>query len=128
MFKHIKDLWIVDLETNPPKTEGKLQRGQPYSDYTGEVIKPGFCCLGRLCEIAVNNGVIEPPSFLLEYPIYGRAAESSYLPKEVQEWAGMISDRGIINGEPQKSLAIVNDSSETWEPVIKFIEENWEQL
>lgn len=61
----------------------------------------GFCCLGVLCEIAVKHGIIEPgelktegdeedPQMSEEY-FYGAHDDTSVLPREVREWAGLDS-------------------------------------
>ena len=59
-----------------------------------------FCCLGVLCELAVQAGVIPPvaeiksldaPDLTIDYQ-YG--SETGVLPNAVQEWAGLNDSEG----------------------------------
>jgi hypothetical protein len=92
----------------------------------------GYCCLGVLCEMAVEAGIISKPisvDFLnrevMEYDYC-----TNYLPKSVQDWAGMASNHGEIKVNPTQiiSLANMNDQSEPFEAIAKTIEEHMEKL
>jgi hypothetical protein len=52
-----------------------------------------YCCLGVLCEIAVEDNIIPPPSFSTSdgYYKYGAGQEGALLPTEVKDWAGLES-------------------------------------
>jgi hypothetical protein len=53
-----------------------------------------YCCLGVLCELAVEEGVISESRPVPEYPNsfqYGLDGNLSTLPAEVRDWAGLDS-------------------------------------
>lgn len=98
MKPEIKEKWIAALESGDyPQTMGKLQ-----DDI-------GFCCLGVLCDLAVKDGVINPPdwdayAFAYYYPEAG--VDEPYggwnkgtLPAIVQRWAGLESDNPGVKAE-----------------------------
>lgn len=72
------------------------------------------CCLGVLCEVAVQEGVI--PSF---------DGSECYLPIEVQKWASLKTSDGkfLINNEQSSLSDILNDREEkSFEEIAKVIE------
>lgn len=79
----------------------------------------GYCCLGVLCEIAVQHEVIGKQGNMITR--YGPDGDVSTLPREVQEWAGLDSPNpyveapeGFVNmiGEERghTTLAEINDN------------------
>jgi len=97
-----------------------------------------FCCLGVLCELAVEKGIIAP-SKITEPNSYYVYEDDSYgvLPTEVQEWAGMINSNGwyadkkASNGEVIGSLALYkhNDVDKmNFDQIADIIEANVEKL
>ena len=113
----------------------KLRSGTIEQSYTALGRGDGTrCCLGVLCDIAVEDGIIPPPTSIngggtmlqygsLEDRIVERVA-GGYLPTAVQEWAGMRTQAGHIGaaygrGGPERitygensyrSLTDANDS------------------
>lgn len=87
MNPEIKDRWLEKLESGEyDQTSGELRNDE------------GYCCLGVLCEVAVEDGVIErgeEVGYLTAYAGYYSSKsdvpfiENSTLPKEVVEWAGL---------------------------------------
>lgn len=90
-----------------------------------------FCCLGVLCEIAVEYGVIAPPirsnnSFDYSYA----EGYQSWLPPEVTKWAGLESDEGAfgrdilvkVDDRSYPSLAQANDYGVTFDKIADIIE------
>lgn len=117
MKPEIAKLWIDDLLSGPPQTIGYLQTSE------------GFCCLGRLCELAMQHGV------KLETTPYQTAAStdvvsyndtSSYLPDEVMEWAGMRTSCGHYNQD--QDLSMLNDNGKTFAEIAEVIRSNVDAL
>jgi hypothetical protein len=85
-----------------------------------------FCCLGVLCEIAVEEKVIPPPT--LDRDRYVYAGSPSILPTEVSEWfydltwirVGSIGklDRG-------EYLTVLNDNKESFKSIAHVVEEQY---
>lgn len=74
-------------------------RSGAYAQGRGMLKSPGgkFCCLGVLCELAVIEGVIPPAATWPDGSgLY--AGSTMILPEEVQQWAGMASPDGVLNG------------------------------
>lgn len=58
-----------------------------------------YCCLGVLCEVAVQRGVIETYDY-----------NTDGVPSAVQKWIGLTSKLGDIARSKYESLADYNDS------------------
>lgn len=129
MNPEIKKLWISALRS------GEYQQGYNYlAVHQGDSVH--FCCLGVLCDLAKQRGVIE--SNQDEYGRYSYGTYSNFtdvvLPKGVQEWAGltvdnpelkaMISDYTEEEVEDTIRLSELNDDySFDFEKLAKLIEE-----
>ena len=136
MNPEVKDKWIQRLESGEfAQTRGALQQrpaGLGHSTYNPE----GFCCLGVLCEIAREEGIVEVKrvndSGRVVYGEVDSVAENnsakwnaSYLPEVVMHWAGMDSDSGRFrtkDGE-REILAHLNDDGATFEQIAQVIKE-----
>jgi hypothetical protein len=98
------------------------------------------CCLGVLCELAVDEGIIQPPT--LDLDVY---SEESYrygshqttwsietLPDEVIEWAEMNSNEGIIDTNIDDrhyvSLIEMNDDGISFKKIAEKIREHEDTL
>lgn len=118
MNPEVKAKWLAALRS------GEYKQGR------GQLHTPGntFCCLGVLCDLAFNEGVVTRredgggfsygqgggPLRNLGYP--------NYLPPEVQEWAGIpTSNPGVSWG---KKLSEYNDEGESFEFIADLIEEH----
>lgn len=105
-------------------------RSGKYKQTTGQLNKKaeGFCCLGVLCEIAVEDGVIFRYSDG-EDTGYGFSdlMEFSVLPKAVQEWAGIDSSAGEFpEAGSKRSLISLNDDDHlSFAEIADVIEENF---
>lgn len=123
MNKEIKAKWIEALRSGKYK-QGKAALRTENNEY---------CCLGVLCELAVNEGVINPPvvkeddNFTARSRIYSFEGCGGYLPKAVQTWAWLEDDDGrfmsVING--LDNLASLNDHGTSFEEIAKVIEEKF---
>ena len=88
MKAEIKEQWLKDLRSGDfAQVEGTLSDGE------------GYCCLGVLCEQAVNAGVIEKTP-TPDGVKYGNETEFSWgaLPQPVIDWAGLESPDPMVSG------------------------------
>jgi hypothetical protein len=89
-----------------------------------------YCCLGVLCEMAAEAGIIEPAvldEVLCVYTYCGHQA--SVLPIAVMSWAGMQTRSGMLSSDDESnSLSSLNDTGKTFPEIATVIGENWETL
>lgn len=120
MNSDIKAEWVRRLRSGVyEQATGRLHRAR-----TG-ALPEAFCCLGVLCTIAVDAGVIPPPAQGTEIRnsmIYGKEGDTSTtdLPYMVSRWADCaeqpwvnLPDAGLAISErvpPVVTLAEVNDT------------------
>jgi hypothetical protein len=140
MNEAIKERWLAALRSGKYKQgRGKLK-----------TVDDEYCCLGVLCELAVEDGVIG--SFISPYEtsvwVYSPGdvehpdTESGVLPKQVAEWAGIPSSNPYVSitkeeasrmdahkvdyrsdGEPSDStLACLNDGGLVFNQIADVIE------
>lgn len=131
MNPEVKALWLAALRGGGyNQAKGYLRR--TYREGDAE----GFCCLGILCEIAVQQGVIaEPVKGRDEYAYtYGQpctcgtddlndcapTANTSVLPAEVAAWASI--GPGGFRGPDKQSLAGLNDNGKPFAEIADIIE------
>lgn len=125
---------------------GDYEQGQSALRVKGNINKPDtYCCLGVLCEMAVEAGVVLRREQELEGHTYGYISteggqeDSAYLPAAVIEWAGIVSDvmknpswgeyhyesRGHFDDGDFDSLAVMNDSgSYNFHAIADWMEQN----
>lgn len=108
MKQEIKDRWVARLrDPDSLQTKGALRRGD------------GRCCLGILCDIAVEDGIIHTKAadFVDDNEettwYYGEdISEEEYLlsdatlPEAVREWAGFITANGEWTFTPEKDVTM----------------------
>lgn len=136
MKREIAMEWVAELSKYK---QGKMALHQPADE--GDK----FCCLGVLCEMAVRKGIIPEPAIRGYSPtarepdgtrLYGAARKTNYLPREVEDWAGMrtsdgsfIVDGGVYGTQESYCLANMNDRSDVgFEDIAAVIEKNWMHL
>lgn len=130
MNKNIKKRWVAALRS------GDYQQGRFYLQ---TIDKHGsrFCCLGVLCDLAEQDGVVEQAEpFASEdgekiHLVYndpsptgvdGRTA--SVLPRAVQKWSGLDSAQPVLHGRHEAyDLIGLNDSGASFECIADIIEE-----
>lgn len=131
MNPEIKALWVQALRS------GAYEQGEGYlhqritDEATGDSVDT-FCCLGVLCDLAVDNGVNmdvqTTGSGLTTYD-----ERTSFLPYAVQDWSGVPSDGDIgtsiefmFDGQTinEDSLVGLNDGGMTFDQIANVIEEN----
>lgn len=117
MNQEIKEKWVAALRSGDYK-QGK---GELHN-----VTKGTHCCLGVLCEIAVQAGVAEVDRIVdgaasfTSGSLYGRDA---VLPDGVKDWAGMSSPNPIIPGR-DLTLAGFNDRGTPFTEIADLIEQH----
>lgn len=115
MNPEIKARWVAWLRANVDKQgRGYLQQLDT-SDYS----PAGFCCLGGLCELAVQDGIIQSRSigdgqaYCVRHIAYGGMDGSDqFLPESVRLWAGLDQvDPRVSWGDPGnvEPLTYLND-------------------
>ena len=83
MKKDIKDEWVRRLRS------GDYEQGQGYLRFGDK-----YCCLGVLCDMAVEAGVIEEthgPSEKFSLFVF----QTQMLPISVAKWAGLMGTRAV---------------------------------
>ena len=113
MKPEVKKLWIDSL------CSGEYKQG------TGALhdnMEDTYCCLGVLCQLAVNAGAdvsVQEVGAVTEYNETG-----AYPPPPVVAWAGLSQpDPVVYIGAQQKTLAALNDEGQTFEEIANIIEE-----
>lgn len=120
MNEEIKAQWLAAL------------RSGGYTQGRGALItrKPGHtahCCLGVLCEIAADAGVIERsvgvrPGFLAEGSEEG--VQNGILPEAVRSWAGLTSQTGLLPTEVRVESGSAFDEDGGYELYVELTELN----
>lgn len=116
MNQEIKSRWVTALRSGQYR-QGRLALRNTSDEY---------CCLGVLCEIAVQENVIPEPVRNMDLYRYGDAddSNSSYLPLSVQMWAGLTKNPVVTSGSDDVLLADLNDAWKSFEEIADLIEEN----
>lgn len=111
MKQEIRDEWVKRLRS------GDYEQGLGYLRHGEEGEASTYCCLGVLCEIAVEAGVIPPARTGTEGHeedvwLYGNENErdDTGLPHSVRMWAGVTSASGLVIDGPVSNLVVANDS------------------
>lgn len=114
MNPELKAKWIADLKTHKQVT-GQLCGWRDIDD--GADAERGYCCLGVAC--LTLAGVFEYESGYDLIPrLNGRALnDGEGLNRYALDLLG-------INEKTQSILIVINDQSDTFEPVIAYIEAN----
>jgi len=124
MRTDVKEKWVKALRSK------KYRQGGGYLHQNDS-----YCCLGVLCEIAVEEGIIKRKELDDYNPIEGAVYEYGIayydsgiytLPKSVMEWAGLTSTSPRVVKEGQmRDLPALNDSGNyTFDDIADLIEES----
>lgn len=123
MNPHVKKAWVEGLRSgNYAQTNGHLHLKEAL-----QFTPAGFCCLGVLSELAVENkvgSVVSEPSRsnsnIIEYKstseVYSYDSSTAFLIDEVAEWAEFPC--GIVN-----DLMAINDNGGSFELIADLVEE-----
>ena len=127
---------------------GEYKQGQRGLRLKGAVGAPDtFCCLGVMCEMAVEAGVVErrnadPDDGTYWYGDGDDIGNNIYLPEKVVDWAGIVSDiekessmdeyhyeqRGSFGESRFGSLAVMNDDGKPFLEIADWMEANVERV
>ncbi len=133
MNPEVKAKWLAALRS------GDYQQGRSALAQNGQ-----YCCLGVLCELAVQEDVISKYT-TDEATYYGKdvsednwafEGNSSYLPKAVAEWAGLFrgsdtnwgynySNPGFRVDGGEVKLSHLNDAGSSFQVIADKIEQNF---
>lgn len=118
MDSRIKEIWIDRLENGDIR-----QVGGSLGNADGS-----RCCLGVLCDIAVEENVIGAPSVSDDRLIYGN--QIAVLPQSVQDWAGLDSPNGgyklnTQNDMSDGALSFDNDCGKSFQEIANTIRERF---
>jgi len=122
MDNNIRKQWVDKLRSGEyPQAKGVLRKSDG-----------GFCCLGVLCELAVEQKVIEPPTLHGSSYFYqddkSDDAYDAWLPPTVRKWAGLQTDEvrlaeyRVVNEVAINTLSAMNDRGLTFTEIADFIE------
>lgn len=107
----VKAKWVEALRS------GKYKQGRYNLHY-----KDTYCCLGVLCEVAVQEGVLLPPEVVNGYHLY--AAAQGVPPQSLIQWAfstdkHIVKDHYVVKTKKygRRNLIFYNDHAE-----LSFIE------
>ena len=116
MKKEIADKWVAALRSGEYKqTTGQL----------ANVERTEHCCLGVLCEMAIKDGV-DVEVDVRPHDVYFDE-NSAGLPDKVQNWAGIFTANGVLNGGI--TIAALNDDEQyDFGRIANIIEESWREL
>ena len=122
MNPEIKTKWIEALRS------GKYDQGMGNLK-VGVSNDPAYCCLGVLCELAAEAGVI-PPGQLLEHEPNNYShyflGEDEFLPDEVMTWANLDSNNGAFSDRFGEScLTDLNDNGKSFDDLADIIDEHF---
>jgi len=125
MKRDIAERWVAKLR-DPAVRQGRSMLGN---------VNGLRCCLGVLCDIAVEDDVINPPEPSLaagrDDPMLRYDTETSLLPESVVEWAGMRSKGGRYPAPScymDNALFQDNDNGMTFAEIASIIERYVEEL
>jgi hypothetical protein len=119
MKKKIAKLWA------------KALRSGKYKQIKGQLAnKDGYCCLGVLCELAIENGVKVSRKKVGKTILFD--GQKDVLPKSVMKWAGIKSSTGIFHFELKNNrefdgicLAYLNDNGYSFKNIAHIIKKYW---
>ena len=113
MDKHLKEKWITALQS------GEFKKGKGYLCQTTEHGTDEYCCLGVLASILGVPRTKFPKFNVYHYDVDTNKGSESYL-------------TGFTTFIPKKyeipyqvELSEINDSNDTWDKAIEFIEDNF---
>lgn len=119
MDENVKHEWVTALR------QGVYEQGKAVLVREDSAGRMQYCCLGVLCDIATQHGVISNPIIqdgIAHYPD-GSDWNTATLPKSVFRWAGLDTDTPHIDTESHRLfLTMLNDDVFTFSQIADVIE------
>lgn len=108
MNPDVKKLWLEALRSGEyEQGVGRLMKFDPDGN-------TNYCCLGVLCDIAVQNNVTSAPDYSDEDGCMVFDREMDFLPPSIADWAGIDQDPEVDNPfeefDSRTKIAQLNDS------------------
>lgn len=132
MRSDIKKRWVEALRSGEyTQTGGSLHRISPINRLDGKEIYPaGYCCLGVLCELAKQDGVIASEAETGQAARERYDEQATYLPKAVADWAeiGNLGRLNTLDGvdvylpSQDELLSSLNDAGVSFKTIAGLIE------
>ncbi len=126
MNPEVKEAWVAALRS------GKYDQG--IGSLKSEASDTHlYCCLGVLCELAVEAGVIPPGERHEDQPknySYYFLGEDEFLPSEVMTWANLDTNNGIYKPADNvwgydQALTDLNDNGKSFNDLADIIERHF---
>lgn len=115
----------VKLNPNAQKWVDALRSGKYQQTQSVLHDSDGHCCLGVLCDVAINNGLKTLTWHGGYREGYSCNGYESVLPPEAMKWVGLKDDCGKYDGS---NLADQNDGGLSFDEIADLIEINAEEL
>jgi len=117
--EEVRAAWVAALRS------GRFNQGTDYLNNDGM-----FCCLGVLCDLAVEAGVILVTTEGEDTPITYYDSHENSLPAAVRDWAKIQEDYGEYweGADDATSLAVKNDALVPFDKIADIIESRPEGL
>lgn len=116
----IKARWVARLRS------GKYVQGEHRLKQRKNHEKSKYCCLGVLAEMAVEDGVIDPPVKTVD-GAYRFDGDTHVLGEKIRDWAGLEESNPTIRDVhatgSRDSLAELNDNGKSFSEIADIIEQ-----
>lgn len=114
MNQEVKILWVNALRSGNYK-----QTKKALADSNG------YCCLGVLCDLAIQNGLSIDVKENYNLGTIQYDGNENYLPESVQQWAELLENpEAIDNSGNEEYLSILNDYHLDFEEIADLVEKN----
>ena len=126
MKKEIADKWVAALRS------GKYSQGRHLLKQVAEEGTISYCCLGVLCELAIEDGLDVSQQFF--NGDYSFESNSAMLSQKVMLWADMKTMSGMYSAfesdgnRRMYDLSGDNDEGMSFAEIADIISEKWEEL
>jgi hypothetical protein len=125
--KDIKPRWIQKLRSGEyPQTSNALNRAEP-DRFTGNEAPVGYCCLGVLCDIAVEDGMgfwADTTDGVRAFYFNGSGTpHRAFLSDDIAEWAGIkLGPDEDTDYDVVMDLMGMNDKGRSFDEIADHIE------
>lgn len=118
MKEDIAKRWIAALRSGKYKqTVEQLQK----STHGYETEDCGFCCLGVLCDLAVDDGVDK-------WDTNSLSMADCVIPDHILKWSGLRTADGVVPGIKENLWQMNDNMRKSFSEIAAVIEKNWEAI